>query len=472
MRSFSQLSLCAATVLATAVVEAQVSTPQAVRIQGFLNQGGAPASGTVTMDFRLWDSQFPGGTIVAAPGPQSVVVSGGVYDVELPLLASDFSDPERYLEVIVNGEVLTPRMRMTSTPFAYDADRLDGFEGADFVRKTGDVMAGPLEVAGTIYSTSGGFRFPDGTVQTTAAISGSGGNTLDQAYNQGGPGLGRTITADSGAVNIAGSSGLTVNGSVGVGTTTPSSKLTVAGTIESTAGGVKFPDGTTQTTFARSVTLDQAYDQGGAGAGRTITADTGAVNIAGSSGLTVNGSVGIGTTSPSSKLTVTGTIESTTGGLKFPDGTTQTTFARSVTLDQAYDQGGAGAGRTITADSGAVNIAGSSGLTVNGSVGIGTTSPSSKLTVAGVIQSTSGGIKFPDGTTQTTAAGARTFAACVNFSGTNCTTIFCGCGAATLVTQVQSDCTVTSETGSCSALSFSCTGGGIGHGTCCVCRPN
>ena len=37
-------------------------------------------------------------------------------------------------------------------------------------------------------------------------------------------------------------------GKVGIGTDTPSSKLTVAGLIETTGGGVKFPDGTTQTT--------------------------------------------------------------------------------------------------------------------------------------------------------------------------------------------------------------------------------
>ena len=40
------------------------------------------------------------------------------------------------------------------------------------------------------------------------------------------------------------------DGNVGIGTPTPAQMLSVAGTIESTAGGFKFPDGTTQTTAA------------------------------------------------------------------------------------------------------------------------------------------------------------------------------------------------------------------------------
>ncbi len=49
------------------------------------------------------------------------------------------------------------------------------------------------------------------------------------------------------AANLFAADGdLIVNGKVGVGTSTPAQKLSVAGTIESTTGGIKFPDGTTQ----------------------------------------------------------------------------------------------------------------------------------------------------------------------------------------------------------------------------------
>jgi hypothetical protein len=44
-------------------------------------------------------------------------------------------------------------------------------------------------------------------------------------------------------------------------------------------------------------------------------------------------------------------------------------------------------------------------LIVNGNIGVGTTSPANRISVNGVIQSTTGGFMFPDGTVQSTAGG-------------------------------------------------------------------
>lgn len=50
------------------------------------------------------------------------------------------------------------------------------------------------------------------------------------------------------------------------------------------------------------------------------------------------------------------------------------------------------------------SINGLNGATADTSVGIGTAKPTSRLTVAGVIETTNGGVRFPDGSVQTTAA--------------------------------------------------------------------
>ena len=174
-------------------------------------------------------------------------------------------------------------------------------------------------------------------------------------------------------------------GNVGIGTTNPGQKLTVAGTVESTSGGFKFPDGTTQTT---------------AGGGSSFWNQT-------ESNIYFNtGNVGIGTSSPDNKLSVGGSAiigqDTTSGQTKLVIGEED---ASDKSLIIGYDHDNNYASLAIGGDVFGTVL----NITDDANVGIGTTNPGQKLTVAGTVESTSGGFKFPDGTTQTTAGGGSSF---------------------------------------------------------------
>jgi hypothetical protein len=112
------------------------------------------------------------------------------------------------------------------------------------------------------------------------------------------------------------------------------------------------------------------------------------------------GNVGIGTTSPQ-RLT---TLYKTSGPvLQLVDNVSGTTANDGLLLVQdglnSYLE---------NSEAGSVNFRTSSTtrMTINasGDVGVGTTTPGYKLDVAGIVHSSSGGFRFPDGTVQTTAA--------------------------------------------------------------------
>lgn len=101
-----------------------------------------------------------------------------------------------------------------------------------------------------------------------------------------------------------------------------------------------------------------------------------------------NATVGVGVSAPGFKLHV---IDPSNTGLRVQTNTAGGTVASfGGNGDFQVDAPGVPSGRFL--------------ITEDGKVGVGTASPGEKLTVAGTIQSTSGGIKFPDGTVQTSAA--------------------------------------------------------------------
>ncbi len=104
------------------------STPPFVKVQGFLSDksGGpaVPATGTFSMLFEIYDDEFAG-ALVASVGPLAVSVTDGLYEAILPLSPGDFAGPTTFVQITVDGELLSPRVRFTSVPYAFRAHSAD-----------------------------------------------------------------------------------------------------------------------------------------------------------------------------------------------------------------------------------------------------------------------------------------------------------------------------------------------------------
>ena len=106
------------------------AAPPRIPHQGIvLDSAGHPLTGPVALQFDLFESAGSTTSLWSETHP-SVALVDGVYSVELgdttPLNALLLDGAERWLEVRVNGEVLAPRQRLLSVPYALRAQALDG----------------------------------------------------------------------------------------------------------------------------------------------------------------------------------------------------------------------------------------------------------------------------------------------------------------------------------------------------------
>lgn len=146
------------------------------------------------------------------------------------------------------------------------------------------------------------------------------------------------------------------------------------------------------------------------GGGQSLSSATSLVNISAGGGVMNSTSwTTTGVMSATLAATVTDTTGSGTIANRVSNSFAQPTFASTnpVTLTNAstiYIENAPAAGTNTTITNPLALYAPAGNVSFGGNVGIGTTNPGQKLSVAGTIESTSGGVRFPDATTQATSA--------------------------------------------------------------------
>lgn len=253
--------------------------------------------------------------------------------------------------------------------------------------------------------------------------------------------LGYSVTNGYAWIQSFNSKPLTLNpvgNNVGIGTTNPTTALAVVGNVSSTGLCLSGVCNTTWPTSGVSSIFGRTGAVTAASGDYTVAQVTGAAPLASptftGSVTIVNGSLGVGMSSvPNGQMSIAGSnttgvgpalwLYNTTGASNVgaaaeiafsTDGSTDNTPNASIMVVQNGISGGS-ADTVFDNWNGGTNVE-TMRIRSNGNVGIGTTAPAQKLSVAGTIQSTSGGIMFPDGTTQTTAASGSTVVTAGNVS--------------------------------------------------------
>jgi hypothetical protein len=298
--------------------------PNTIAFQGFLtDDGGTQIDGTVDLDLALYAAEV-GGAPLWSESQNGVLVAAGVFAIALgdanPLPPAIFDGSELYLGISVDAEAELPRTQLRTSPYAfhaYDADQLGGLGSLDYVKRAGDTMVGTLGLDGGVTGLQTG-GMTEVVASTTDVLlrryyleddggdswSGRTGRIIFSSGGTGTPSAGGTGVA---TVSMNGATVATIAlpsagnrpwtyivdlPGLGSGTT-----VDVAVRADSASDPVRVRSILFQVDDGGSGsgnTLDQAYDEGGAGAGRAINADAGAVEINGAGGLEVLGPIDAG----------------------------------------------------------------------------------------------------------------------------------------------------------------------------------
>jgi hypothetical protein len=142
--------------LVVGVIDIAAQTPS-FTYQGRLTETSALANGNYDFEFALFDALAGGAQIGTTQTLTGVTVTAGTFTVVLNFGVAAFPGADRFLEIRVKRAVdptyttLTPRQKVTSTPYAIraaDADKLDGIDSAGFIRNQATQQMADLNING------------------------------------------------------------------------------------------------------------------------------------------------------------------------------------------------------------------------------------------------------------------------------------------------------------------------------------
>jgi hypothetical protein len=382
--------------------------PHQINYQGYLTDGYDNAiTDTLEMTLRIYDTSL-GGTELWSETQSSVSVVDGLFNVllgsvnEIP--SSVFSNSACWLQIEIEGEILSPRKQIASVGYAFRADTADFAVAAStdndwqvvgndmYSIPTGNVGIGTDEPQTTldIYDSNA----PAEITLRTGLLGGS--NAIN--FTAGNWAIRSVLTVPPMALSFLYGSDeiMTLQGeNVGIGTVNPTEKLDVNGNVivrgdalEVVGGaGSYIKIGTESEGYATTFSYESDTSSGmydtyirnpcGRGVGCDLILDFPC------------GNVGIGTPTPTEKLDVTGTVQMT--GFNMPtgaaDGYVLTSDSAGVGTWQALaadGMSGNGTANYIPKFTDTTTLGNSVIYETDGNIGIGTTDPSgAKLRVAG-----------------------------------------------------------------------------------------